>query len=251
MKVQRVWFWMFIGLALMCFASFTHASKTTSDGSVSDPFEGLNRSFWDFNYRVDQSLYLPVTKAYVNYIPNGGREAVNNFVLNFDEPSSAVNHLLMLDVEASLASVVRFAVNSTFGLAGLFDVASYGGLERDRAEFQAVMSQVGIGHGAYLMVPFYGPTTTRELVGDIVDKLYFPYTELSYFEILLRWGADSIYKRAQLLDSDPLIEQALDPYIFVRDAYIQNVNFRVHGEAYVDPIGPALSDEELEEFMNE
>ncbi len=238
-------------LVTMTFTSLSYASKTTSELQVSDPLEGLNRSFWDFNYKVDQSLYLPVTKAYVNYIPNGGREAVNNFVLNFDEPSSAVNHLLMLDVESSLGSLVRFAVNSTFGLAGLFDVASYGGLDRNRAEFQAVMSKVGIGHGAYLMVPLYGPTTTRELVGDIVDKLYFPYTELTYFELLLRWGADSIYKRSKLLDSDRLIEQSLDPYIFVRDAYIQNVNFRVHGEAYVDPIGPALSDEELEEFMNE
>ncbi|MFO6421900.1 VacJ family lipoprotein [Motilimonas sp. KMU-193] len=244
-------FWTLIGLALLCLANPAYASKTTSELHVSDPFEGLNRSFWDFNYRVDQSIYLPVTKAYVNTIPNGGREAVNNFVLNFDEPSSAVNHLLMLDLESSLASAVRFAVNSTFGLAGLFDVASYGGLERNRAEFQAVMSNVGIGHGAFLMVPLYGPTTTRELVGDIVDKLYFPYTELSYFEVLLRWGADSIYKRSKLLDSDRLIEQSLDPYIFVRDAYIQNVNFRVHGEGYVDPIGPALSDEELEEFMDE
>ncbi|MDO6525015.1 VacJ family lipoprotein [Motilimonas sp. 1_MG-2023] len=238
-----------VGIFLF-FSASVAAIKPVDDSLISDPFEGVNRVVWDFNYALDQSIYVPATKAYL-HLPEGSREAINNFILNFDEPSSAVNHLLMLDIESSMGSVMRFVVNTTFGIGGLIDVAGRSGLKRNRAEFQSVLAMVGVNHGPYLMVPFYGPRTTRKLVGGIVDGLYFPFSEFTYFEYLLHWGTDALYKRAILLDQDPLIKQSLDSYIFIRDSYIQYQNFQTEGSNLVSPIGPSLSDEELEEFMNE
>nr|WP_251080836.1 VacJ family lipoprotein [Motilimonas cestriensis] len=238
-------------VAVFLFYSASAAAfKPVDNSPIKDPFEGVNRAIWDFNYAIDQSIYVPATKTYL-YLPEGSREAINNFILNFEEPSSAVNHLLMLDIEASMGSVMRFVVNSTFGIGGLIDVAGRSGLERNRAEFQSVLGMVGVNHGPYLMVPFYGPRTTRKLVGGIVDGLYFPFSEFTYFENLIHWGTDALYKRANLLDQDPLIEQSLDSYIFIRDSYIQYQHYQTPGSDSVAPIGPSLSDEELEEFMNE
>ena len=236
--------------AILLFSASASAIKPVDNSQISDPFEGINRKVWDFNYALDKSIYVPATKTYL-HIPQGGREAVNNFILNFDEPSSAVNHMLLMDVEASMGSVMRFMVNTTFGLGGLIDVAGRSGLERDRAEFQDVLANIGVDHGPYLMVPFYGARTTRKLVGGIIDEMYFPFSEFTYFESLLKWGTDALYKRAILLDQDPLIEQSLDSYIFIRDSYIQYQNYRTEGSDFLAPTGPSLSDEELEEFMDE
>ncbi|RJG49056.1 MlaA family lipoprotein [Motilimonas pumila] len=218
---------------------------------VYDPAEGLNRQFWQFNLQVDKHIAKPATEVYVEYIPLAGREALNNFVQNFDEPSSAVNHLLMLDITASMDSLMRFMFNTTFGVAGFFDFAGNAGLTRNRAEFQDVLANVGVGHGPYLMIPIYGPETTRRLVGNVVDALYFPYSELTYFERFLHWGVDSVYKRAALLPQDALIEQSLDPYIFVRDAYIQYQDFRINGEVFIHQQQDGLSDDELDALLDE
>lgn len=239
---------LFVSNAL--FAS-TSTDEPAAQAGVYDPAEGLNRQFWKFNLKIDKHLAKPATEAYVEHIPYSGREALNNFVQNFDEPSSAVNHLLMLDITASMDSLMRFMFNSTFGIAGFFDFAGHAGLARNRAEFQDVLANVGVGHGPYLMIPVYGPETTRRLVGNLVDALYFPYSELTYFERFLHWGVDSIYKRAELLPQDALIEQSLDPYIFVRDAYIQYQDFRINGEVFIHQQQDGLSDDELDALLDE
>ncbi len=234
------------GLLLCLLLPITGLANETE--TVSDPFEGINRGIWDFNYEfLDKQIYKPTAEAYVDYISPGAREALNNFVLNFEEPSSAVNHLLQLEVKESLSSVMRFVVNSTFGLVGFIDVAGKTGLTRNRAEFQDVLGSMGVGHGPYVMVPVFGPKTTRKLAGDIVDTLYFPFSSLTYFERLAHWGMDGIYNRAEALGQDALIDQSLDPYIFVRDAYVQYQDYRVNPSVSE----PEEDDGALEDYLDE
>ncbi|MEL0628114.1 VacJ family lipoprotein [Psychromonas aquatilis] len=189
---------------------------------MSDPIEPVNRLVWDFNYYVlDGYIYKPVTETYVDWVPKGGRVAINNMVLNLDEPSTMVNNLLQLEFGRATNSLFRFAFNSTFGLLGLFDVAKYGGIERKRETFGNVLGRWSVPHGPYLMLPFIGPRSTRILVGNVVDGLYFPGSYFNWWQSGVVWGLNGLDVREGLLGQEILIEQSLDSYIFVKEAYIQ------------------------------
>jgi len=189
---------------------------------MSDPIEPVNRLVWDFNYYVlDGYIYKPVTETYVDWVPKGGRVAINNMVLNLDEPSTMVNNLLQLEFGRATNSLFRFAFNSTFGLLGLFDVAKYGGIERRRETFGNVLGRWSVPHGPYLMLPFIGPRSTRILVGNVVDGLYFPGSYFNWWQSGVVWGLNGLDVREGLLGQEILIEQSLDSYIFVKEAYIQ------------------------------
>jgi len=187
-----------------------------------DPLESINRAFWYLNYDLlDKYIYRPVTRVYINYVPEFAKEGINNMVLNLDEPSSTVNHLLLGDGVQSGRALVRFMVNSSVGLLGFFDVANALGVSRDQLEFGDVLARLGAGEGAYLMVPALGPSTVLNEVGDFVDRAYFPYSYFNLTLSLVRLTADGLYQRASVVNQEPLLDSALDPYIFVRDGYLQ------------------------------
>ena len=131
-------------LIRICFAFVvlfsTSLSAQTPDANqpyqVSDPLEPLNRVVWDFNYQIlDPYIYRPVTLKYVDWVPTPGRKAINNFVLNFEEPSTMINNLLQLDFKHTAQAFFRFSVNSTFGLLGFLDVAQELGVPRRSGKF--------------------------------------------------------------------------------------------------------------------
>lgn len=151
---------------------------------VYDPFESINRVMWDINYDyLDPYVARPVSLAYVNYVPSPVRTGIRNFIANLDEPASMVNSIIMLEGEQAITHFNRFWINSTFGLAGLIDIASLAdiGNPGDRA-FGDAMGYYGVGNGPYFMVPMYGPITLREGAGDLVDDLYFPLNLLSFWQ---------------------------------------------------------------------
>jgi phospholipid-binding lipoprotein MlaA len=223
---------------------------------MSDPFEPINRVLWDFNYQgLDTYIYRPVTETYVDWVPMGGRDAINNFVLNLDEPSTMVNNLIQLEFKHAGSAFYRFAVNSTFGLLGFFDLAGYQGMKRRRESFSNVLGRWSVPNGPYLMVPVIGPRSTRKLVGNIVDSLYFPSSYLTFWQSAAVWGLDGIEVRAGLLGQEPLLEQSLDPYEFAKEAYIQYEAFKFHSNnedmnLFIQQ-NAERDQQDLEEFMDE
>ena len=208
----------------------SHQQTNMSQSQVNDPFESANRVLWDFNYQIlDNYIYRPTTQTYVDWVPRVARKAINNFVLNFEEPSTFVNNLIQLDFKHSAQAFFRFSVNSTFGLLGFIDVADNLGVTRRRETFSNVLGRWSVPSGPYLMVPVIGPRSTRKLVGSIVDGLYFPFTYLSYEEELGLDVFDALDTRESFLGQEVIIEQSLDPYLFVRDAYMQNEKFKIQG----------------------
>jgi phospholipid-binding lipoprotein MlaA len=133
-----------------------------------DPLERMNRSFYRFNARFDNAIFLPVTDTY-NRLPSPVRTGVRNFFLNLSEPKSVVNYVLQLRPVSGLRSVGRFVINSTVGIGGLFDVATRIGLRSDLTGFSATLARWGMHPGAYLVIPLLGPSTLRDGVGQLSD----------------------------------------------------------------------------------
>ena len=231
----------FVFLAL--FSSFSSAQTVNGDPQyqMSDPIEPVNRLIWDFNYQIlDTYLYRPVTQSYVDWVPTGGRKAINNFVLNFEEPSTMINNLIQLEFKHSASALFRFSINSTFGILGFFDLADKMGVERHRESFSNVLGRWSVPNGPYLMLPVLGPRSTRKLVGGFVDGLYFPFSYLTFWQSLGLWGLDGLDKRESLLGQETLLEQSLDPYLFVKEAYIQYEAFKFYSNS-----------EDINRFMEE
>jgi phospholipid-binding lipoprotein MlaA len=230
-------------LFIVLFSTLSPAQTVDGDPQyqMSDPIEPVNRVIWDFNYKImDTYIYHPVTQSYVDWVPASGRKAINNFVLNFEEPSTMVNNLIQLNFKRSAQAFFRFSVNSTFGILGFIDVAEKLGIERRRETFSNVLGRWFVPNGPYLMLPFAGPTSTRKLVGSVVDGLYFPFSYLSFEEELGLEVLDGLAVRESLLGQEPLLEQSLDPYLFVKDAYIQYEAFKFYG-----------NNQDISQFMQE
>ena len=213
---------------------------------VYDPFEGFNRAMWDLNYDyLDPYLARPVSLAYVDYTPSFMRTGIKNFLANLDEPASMVNSLLMLNGEEAVRHFNRFWINSTFGVFGLIDIASAADIRKPvDKQFGDTMGKYGVANGPYFMFPVYGPVTLREGAGDVVDGLYLPLSALNFWQSLGKWMFEGMEDRAALVKQEAILKDSPDAYIFTRDAYIQNKNFRATGgnvelleqddEAYLD-----------------
>ncbi|HEY5715442.1 MAG TPA: VacJ family lipoprotein, partial [Psychromonas sp.] len=210
-------------------------------------------------YKVlDAFIYRPVTKSYLYVMPDDARTIVNNFVLNLEEPTTVVNNLLLLEFKDSLHAFVRFTLNSTVGMFGLLDVGTAIGIERRRESFSNVLGRWSVPNGPYLMVPAFGPRSSRKLVGDIVDNLYFPTSYLTFWQSFTLWGLDGVETRAGLIDQEALLEQSLDPYLFVKEAYIQYEAFKFYSsspdlEQFIKKTTQDQGETELnlDEFMDE
>jgi phospholipid-binding lipoprotein MlaA len=208
-----------------------------------DPFEPINRVFWDFNYEVlDRFLVKPVTKVYITVVPQFLRSGLLNAAENLSEPASAVNNLLQGKPVDSLTSVGRFLLNSTVGIVGLFDVASKMGLDEKEEDFGEVLGAWGVGTGPYLMLPALGPSDFRSLTGRAVDNVYWPTTILDDPYVIASNVVKIMEARATLLSQEETLNRSLDQYLFVRDAYFQRLAFKVS-----DGKIKSRSKEELEE----
>lgn len=196
--------------------------------NVSDPFEGINRLMWDFNRDVlDRFLVKPATQAYVAITPQPIRTGLHNAALNLEEPSNLINNLLQGNPSNSFASFSRFAINSTVGVFGLIDVAGKMGIERKEEDFDHVLGSLGVGSGPYLMLPVFGPRDTREFVGDIADRFYWPESIMEDPHTIAAAVIRLLELRATLLEQEELLERSLDPYMFVRDIYFQRNAFEL------------------------
>jgi len=245
---------LFVSLILLLLggcASNKGAEQADQYNDPKDPLESINRTMWDFNYDVlDEYLLRPATVVYVDYMPSFARTGLYNMALNLEEPSNTLNNLLQGKLEGTFTSFGRFLLNSTVGLLGTIDVASELGLMRQEEEFGEVLGKWGAGTGPYLMIPALGPNDIRSGVGDFVDSAYFPLDGLNFYFTFLRTGIKALEARASLIQQEGQLEEALDPYSFVKNAYFQNLKFKVmDGKVEKTQEEEALEDD-IEAYLN-
>lgn len=211
-----------------------------------DPLEPINRAVWDFNWNIlDRFLLRPVTVAYVKVMPQFARTGLVNAANNLEEPGNMFNNMLQGKVEDGFDSAARFILNSTVGLLGTIDVAGQMGIERKRENFGEVLGSWGVGTGPFIMLPVLGPSDPRSFAGDVVDSVYYPMSVLPGEANILRIGVSVLEGRAALMGQEAQLEQAVDDYAFIKNAYFQNLEFRVTDGASAEQ---ELDDEDFEDF---
>lgn len=192
-----------------------------------DPLEGVNRGVYKFNDVTDRAFFKPVATAYKNVAPTPVRKGFNNFFNNLYSITSVLNNLLQFKFANAFSEAGRFVINSTFGLAGFIDVAGMDNIPVHKEDFGQTLGHWGVGNGPYLVLPFLGPSTVRDTTGLVFDTVTtdpITYTH-NIGEIRmhnqLRAG-QFLDRRTELLDAKDFVDNAaLDPYAFMRDAYLQ------------------------------
>lgn len=187
----------------------------------SDPFEGFNRGVFSFNTGVDDYFARPIAKGYVKIMPDTAQTGVSNFFSNLTYPTVIVNDLLQGKIVQHFSDVARFLFNTVVGIGGLVDASSMLGLEKHDEDFGQTLGYWGVGNGAFLMLPLLGPSTNRDLVGRIGNAASNPLTYVDFEISAPLTAVSTVDTRAQLLDADSVLEQQLDRYIFIRNAYLQ------------------------------
>jgi len=197
--------------------------------AVHDPIEPVNRGIFYVNDKLYRWVLKPVAKGYRYVVPDGVRTAVRNFFFNLGTPIRAANTLLQGKFKATGTELARFSINSTIGMAGFFDAAKQFDLARKDEDTGQTLGVYGLGHGMYVVLPILGPSSARDAVGFVGDTFLDPVTYISPAQVAI--GANAVRSETNLSfkieDIDELTGGAVDPYIAVRDAYIQSREKRV------------------------
>lgn len=218
------------GLAVSL-TGFSGAATAQADKYVHDPLETFNRAIYRFNVEVDNLVLKPVTNAYTRIFPEPARNCVSNVFGNISDIGTSLNNALQGKLGAAFSDLCRVAINSTVGIFGCFDVASEMGLEKHREDFGQTLGRWGVEAGPYVMLPFLGPSSLRDAIGlfavdsqiDLVGNLDHIRTRNQLM------GLRIVDQRAALMYASSIIDNAaLDPYVFVRDAYFQRRNSQVY-----------------------
>lgn len=206
-------------------------SGCATTNNPNDPLEGYNRAMFSFNDAADRTVAQPVAKAYKAVTPQFVRTGVSNFFSNISDLWSGINQLLQGRIEAGAASIMRVAINTTFGLGGFLDVSTEMRLPTEKSDFGQTLGKWGVGAGPYVVLPLLGPSTLRDTAGlpaDVYGNLW------GYKDPV--WvrnsgvGLNIVNTRAKYLDAGNLLEDAaLDKYSFVRDAYLQRRKSQIDG----------------------
>jgi len=146
------------------------AETTANPLAIYDPWEGFNRRVYRFNALADRYVLMPVVQTYRTVTPGFARTGVQNFFSNLGEINTFANSVLQAKPTSSVVTLSRFALNTTVGLAGLFDPASAIGLEQRNEDFGQTLGYYGVGAGPYLVLPFFGPSTLRDSIGLAGDQ---------------------------------------------------------------------------------
>lgn len=216
-------------LAVMALAGCAIATPRTDD-----PLEKYNRKVYKFNSAVDKAVVRPVAVGYRKITNPPVRRSVSDFFTNIRMPITVANDLLQARPKQALQSTGRFLVNLTIGFAGFFDPASQLGLPMEKNDFGITLARWGLPEGDYLMLPFLGPSTVRDVWSIPVDGYFFDPLNIyasnhSYHG--LQYVPQALYLvtlRARAIDAEGYLDSAYDPYVFIRDAYRQRRLYQIY-----------------------
>src|SRR3990172_12216041 len=231
--------WLFSGLCLLALSACgTVPNRPAEDGAPGngsaqtsasngerdtshDPLEGFNRAMYTFNDKFDKHLLKPVAKGYRAITPRPVSKSISNFFNNLREPTVMLNNLLQGKPGQAASDLGRLLVNSTVGIAGLFDVATKVGLQKHNEDFGQTLAVWGVGDGPYLVLPFFWPSNLPDRPALVVDWETYPPNHMEEHSTRDKLVVvEVVDKRAQLLDASDILDQAAgqDPYVFVREA---------------------------------
>jgi len=187
-----------------------------------DPLEPINRVIFEFNEVVDDNILEPVAKGYKYVTPDPVERGISNFFSNLGEINTIANDLLQLKFQQAAKDSLRFVVNSTIGVLGVFDVATTLGLSKNKEDFGQTLGFWGVPNGPYLVLPFLGPSSFRDAPGAFVDYELSPVEQLHHEERQALRLINIIETRAKLLRATKILDTAAkDKYIFIRESYLQ------------------------------
>ncbi len=212
-----------------------------------DPWEPYNRTMHEFNRGLDKALVRPIARGYSAVMPDPIETGLTNIFENLLGLQKMVNLALQGRPGDTVKMVTRFTMNTIFGIGGFFDVATRSGVPRFDEDFGQTLAVWGWEDSRYFVLPFLGPSTVRDGLAEFPD---------SYSNIIWRravngrpylLATDIIQTRANFLDREEQLEEAFDEYLFVRDAWLQNRDFRIHGETATPDYESFLDEESWED----
>jgi phospholipid-binding lipoprotein MlaA len=218
---------MFKRLSFYCLIIIVTGCASTGDNKQ-DPWEGWNRGVYQFNKSIDNTIAKPLTKGYKAITPDFVETGVSNVYSNLNDVPTSLNSLLQGKVIDSFSDLGRFIINSTIGVAGLWDPASSIGLEKHDEDFGQTLGAWGVGSGPYIMLPFLGPSTLRDTAAYPVNSEVDLISQIEHIPTRNQAKVlELIDKRSTLLEYDDLLKDAIDEYAFIRDTYLQNRKYKV------------------------
>jgi len=188
-----------------------------------DPLEEINRPIFEFNRSIDHNFIKPIALLYRDHTPGPIKTGVSNFFSNLGEVSTFANQILQFKAGDSFVTVSRFIINTTVGLAGIFDPASELGLTKKDEDFGQTLGFWGVPEGAYFVIPILGPSTLRDTVGLYVDMTSDVnlINNLDTNGEIATTSMKMVDKRVELLPATELINRSFDPYTTMRSSYLQ------------------------------
>ncbi|MBL8700778.1 MAG: VacJ family lipoprotein [Alphaproteobacteria bacterium] len=210
-------------------AACTTPAPEGDSAAVNDPIEPFNRYIFEVNRFGDEFFLKPVAVIYRGTVPSVARDSVSNAVANLRLPWTATNDVLQGEMGRAGRAAARFALNSTFGFLGLFDMAKDVGLPHHDEDFGQTLGVWGIPGDPYLVLPLFGPSSPRDTVGLVADNFLDPVTVVAKGGIggsgnaftYGRTAASVVSGRERTLEALAELERGADFYAAVRSAYRQ------------------------------
>lgn len=220
-------------LGRLCACATLVLLPTLAQASEDDPWEAFNRPVFRFNDTLDTYALKPLAQGYQKVTPQFLEDGVHNVFGNIGDVGNLANNLLQGKVHDAGVDTGRLIFNTTFGVLGFFDVATEMGLQRSDEDFGQTLGAWGLGSGPYLVLPFLGPSSLRDAPAKIPDSYLgmYPYIDHVPTRNVTR-GVNVVDARASLLSAEKMVSG--DKYIFIRNAYLQNREFRVQDGEVVD-----------------
>ena len=232
------------------------SNKSNNQAEVKDCFESINRGIFAFNQGLDKAVFKPLAKGY-RKLPQPVRSGTSNVISNLGNVVTIPNNILQGQVKDAGMNSLRLIINSTLGIAGIFDVASYYGIEkRDKEDYGQTLGTWGVGEGCYFVLPVLGPSTVRDSIGSLVnvmggdawynvtvanDTQYF--NEADYYLSRVTSGVDFRAKNLESFDS--LEKTSIDLYASIRSLYLQDRQRKIQN---IDQATETMSDDDWEEI---
>ena len=229
---------LFIATSSMAGSDGQNDLSKNTNGEIKDCFEKVNRGIFAFNQAIDGLIFEPLAKGYL-YLPSPIRSGTSNFIGNLSTLLTIPNNVLQGDFGIAGKNTLRFVVNSTVGIVGLFDPASAIGLNSyEKEDFGQTLGSWGVGEGCYVVLPVLGPSTARDAIGSLGNYMggdaWYNVTVrndthyFSDFDYYATKGAGGVDFRAKNFDDiNNLEENSIDFYASVKSLYLQDRRKRI------------------------